>query len=59
MFKTIVMSGISRKVREANKDSSEESRPKTRPRTLSTGTDANKPTTSKEAKTSFSNIVKF
>ena len=52
------MSEISREVREA-KDSSEERRSKTRPRALSTGTDVNKLTTSKETKMSFSDIVKF
>ena len=54
----IVMSEISREVREA-KDSSEERRSKTRPRALSTGTDVNKLSTSKETKMSFSDIVKF
>ena len=51
------MSGISREVREA-KDLSEERRSKARPKALSTGTDVNKLTTSKETKVSFSDIVK-
>ena len=50
------MSEISREVRETE-DSSEERWSKTRPRALSTGTDANKLTTSKETKISSLDIV--
>ena len=53
--RSIVMSEILREVSEA-KDSSEV---RMRPRALSTVTDVNKLTTSKETKFSFSDIVKF